>query len=598
PTLTPTETPTQTPTQTPTLTPTETPTQTPTKTSTQKSTKTSEYPTRVFITDSPIEITKQVTRTSTPIPFDPSPTLAIELNPSDPLSQTLGMVDTPIPDSMNSSPSELPQTNDESILEDSIALPVQAAPELKLISEINQEPPTETPFPIPLEALQPEATEFDLYSIYLPLVLNEPFVSEPEQVFARPEPGESEQVFSIPELVQPEQILVTPEPDLIENVLSEVQSQLDNSSIESVPTPTEGLTRRYIYADGVRIAVVTRKTASGVTATQWLLGDHLGSSHVQVNISAVQSARTLYDAWGKTRLATGTQATDYAYTGQMQEGDIYYYGARWYDPQLGRFLQADTLVPTHQGVQGWDRYGYVNNNPISYNDPTGHWVNIVVGGLIGAVVNTSLYALNVAIAESEFNWKHAAIVAGVGFASGALIGSGVGAGAGTALAANSTNMMLGMGIGLEIGAASDLATNIIQQDPFDPISFTYSSAMEMSSGIYSVGSSLVGKVVASGVDEMGEYLLTQTSRGQRVDPYEMGVVGTVGVLGGYTSSKFPSDNIGYANYYDLLIEVGQNWLSSELSLNSFRYLPSVLRYPYPSMISPLISPRNPLASIR
>jgi hypothetical protein len=47
-----------------------------------------------------------------------------------------------------------------------------------------------------------------------------------------------------------------------------------------------------------------------------------------------------------------------------------FYIARWYDPALGRFAQADTIVPG--GVQGWDRYAYANNSPIVYNDPTGH----------------------------------------------------------------------------------------------------------------------------------------------------------------------------------------------------------------------------------
>jgi hypothetical protein len=47
-----------------------------------------------------------------------------------------------------------------------------------------------------------------------------------------------------------------------------------------------------------------------------------------------------------------------------------FYNARWYDPALGRFAQADSVVP--DGVQGYDRYAYANNNPILYNDPTGH----------------------------------------------------------------------------------------------------------------------------------------------------------------------------------------------------------------------------------
>ena len=47
-----------------------------------------------------------------------------------------------------------------------------------------------------------------------------------------------------------------------------------------------------------------------------------------------------------------------------------YYNARWYDPVLGRFAQADSIVPG--GLQGLDRYAYVANNPIIYTDPSGH----------------------------------------------------------------------------------------------------------------------------------------------------------------------------------------------------------------------------------
>jgi len=47
-----------------------------------------------------------------------------------------------------------------------------------------------------------------------------------------------------------------------------------------------------------------------------------------------------------------------------------FYNARWYDPSLGRFAQADSIVPG--GMQGLDRYAYVNNNPLRYVDPSGH----------------------------------------------------------------------------------------------------------------------------------------------------------------------------------------------------------------------------------
>jgi RHS repeat-associated protein len=67
--------------------------------------------------------------------------------------------------------------------------------------------------------------------------------------------------------------------------------------------------------------------------------------------------------------------TDYLFTGARYEKELglYLLGSRWLDPTLGRFIQADTIIPeASQGVQAWDRYAYVNNSPVNYTDPTGH----------------------------------------------------------------------------------------------------------------------------------------------------------------------------------------------------------------------------------
>ena len=57
----------------------------------------------------------------------------------------------------------------------------------------------------------------------------------------------------------------------------------------------------------------------------------------------------------------------------MGEFGLMFFNARWLDPALGRFAQADTLIPeASQGTQAWDRYAAMNNNPIRYFDPTGH----------------------------------------------------------------------------------------------------------------------------------------------------------------------------------------------------------------------------------
>ena len=105
----------------------------------------------------------------------------------------------------------------------------------------------------------------------------------------------------------------------------------------------------------------------------FLFGDHLGSTSVVLDASGQIVEKGYYLPWGGTRGDETITSTDYAYTGQMREGDIYYYGARWYDPDIGRFMQADTIVPLQvQGTQAFDRYAYVNNNPLRYTDPSGN----------------------------------------------------------------------------------------------------------------------------------------------------------------------------------------------------------------------------------
>ena len=63
-------------------------------------------------------------------------------------------------------------------------------------------------------------------------------------------------------------------------------------------------------------------------------GDHLGSTSVTADRDGEELSRTKYHAWGTTRYQSGTVNTGYAYTGKMRVDDIYYYNARWYDPQL------------------------------------------------------------------------------------------------------------------------------------------------------------------------------------------------------------------------------------------------------------------------
>ncbi|MBA3532769.1 MAG: RHS repeat-associated core domain-containing protein [Ardenticatenales bacterium] len=125
---------------------------------------------------------------------------------------------------------------------------------------------------------------------------------------------------------------------------------------------------RYYYAGAQRIAqrIESRPPV-------WTIGDHLGSTSFSID-SANTVSELRYKPWGATRYESGTTPTERRYTGQIQDAaDIYFYNARYYDPTLGKFLQADTIVPEPGNPQSFNRYSYVLNNPLRYTDPTGHF---------------------------------------------------------------------------------------------------------------------------------------------------------------------------------------------------------------------------------
>jgi len=121
--------------------------------------------------------------------------------------------------------------------------------------------------------------------------------------------------------------------------------------------------------------------SGGSNTVYYLLKDHLGSASVVTDSYRVTVGEQRYYPYGETRLTIGTIYTDKLYTGQreMTGVGIYNYGARMYDPKLGRFLSADTIVPNPYNPQDLNRFGYVRNNPLRYVDPTGHMVSCEPG---------------------------------------------------------------------------------------------------------------------------------------------------------------------------------------------------------------------------
>jgi RHS repeat-associated protein len=85
----------------------------------------------------------------------------------------------------------------------------------------------------------------------------------------------------------------------------------------------------------------------------------------------------VYFSFGDRLESTGNLPTDQLFTGQRRDiattgSELYYYGARYYDPTIGRFISADSIVPKPGNPQSFNRYSYCLNNPLKYIDPSGH----------------------------------------------------------------------------------------------------------------------------------------------------------------------------------------------------------------------------------
>lgn len=128
---------------------------------------------------------------------------------------------------------------------------------------------------------------------------------------------------------------------------------------------------KYIFAGNLRLAKIKGSDV------QYYHKDHLGSSSVMSDENGTQIESIAYEAYGSQRkflCAAETEDLNYTFTDQEWDAEtgLYNYDARLYDPVLGRFLTADSIVPNWHDPQMLDRYAYVRNNPVKYVDPDGH----------------------------------------------------------------------------------------------------------------------------------------------------------------------------------------------------------------------------------
>ena len=150
-----------------------------------------------------------------------------------------------------------------------------------------------------------------------------------------------------------------------------------------------------------------------------------------VNSSRSVVASYTYDPWGKIISSSGTLAdiNPLRYRGYYYDSEtgFYYLQSRYYDPEIGRFINADSYASTDAtGLLSTNMFAYCENDPVNKSDPDGEVAHLAIGAVVGAIANVGFSYLNHMIAGESYGLKEAALDALSGAASGALAASGVG----------------------------------------------------------------------------------------------------------------------------------------------------------------------------
>jgi len=282
----------------------------------------------------------------------------------------------------------------------------------------------------------------------------------------------------------------------------------EDGSFEILRDNTTGKEKHSLYIGGspYESNIVYLKNYDESTGSyKFLHKDYLGSILAISDEVGNKLEQRHYDAWGNfTHLKIGNGAVitdknsidntallvDRGYTSHehFAEVGIIHMNGRLYDPLLRRFLNADENIQDPYNTQNYNKYGYVLNNPLMYNDPSGEvfqflivagvsvfWATVLTGAIISSAIATFLYLAKSYLTRSfsvggflkavTIGSITGAVTAGLGqvFNAGtflATVGNGAlaGAGGGAVQAiANGTNFLQGVLKGAVIGGVTAAA---------------------------------------------------------------------------------------------------------------------------------------------
>jgi RHS repeat-associated protein len=162
--------------------------------------------------------------------------------------------------------------------------------------------------------------------------------------------------------------------------------------------------RHYIMANGRAVAMFV-ESASDTDYTRYFTHDHLGSTDGIVLDNGTLDVGESFSAWGERRdpvdwvgapgagdLTKIADSTDRGYTDHinLEQSALIHMNGRVFDAEIGRFLSPDPYVFHPMNTQGFNRYAYVQNNPMRYTDPSGFAVCGEIVSCTGAAIWTAI----------------------------------------------------------------------------------------------------------------------------------------------------------------------------------------------------------------
>ncbi|MCX6033147.1 MAG: right-handed parallel beta-helix repeat-containing protein [Chloroflexi bacterium] len=155
-----------------------------------------------------------------------------------------------------------------------------------------------------------------------------------------------------------------------------------------------GVIATYVY-DGLDHPLAMTRGGT----TYFYVADRLGSIVALTNGAGGLVVSYRYDPWGNV-LATGGSnpnlANPFRFTGREwdAESGLYYYRARYYDPQVGRFISRDPQRGRLRQPLTLNPYLYARNDPTNLTDPTGEFVAVLVaGGVFAIFIGGAVYIM-------------------------------------------------------------------------------------------------------------------------------------------------------------------------------------------------------------